>query len=66
MQTWWPTGFLILKLILKVKSIMGEYKQFNADVVVRDPDATVDDLIDTIEGYFLTEEIVNILNACML
>ena len=45
---------------------MGEYKQFNADVVVRDPDATVDDLIDTIEGYFLTEEIVNILNACML
>jgi ribosome-interacting GTPase 1 len=25
---------------------MGEYKQFNADVVVRDPDATVDDLID--------------------
>ena len=30
---------------------MAEYKLFNADVIVRDPDATVDDLIDTIEGF---------------
>lgn len=29
---------------------MAEYKMFNADVLVRDPDVTVDDLIDTIEG----------------
>lgn len=29
---------------------MSEYKIFNADVLVRDPDVTVDDLIDAIEG----------------
>ena len=29
---------------------MSEYKIFNADVLVRDPDVMVDDLIDCIEG----------------
>jgi ribosome-interacting GTPase 1 len=29
---------------------MSEYKQFNADVLIRDPDVTIDDLIDAIEG----------------
>ena len=29
---------------------MSEYKIFNADVLVRDADVTVDDLIDAIEG----------------
>ena len=30
--------------------IMQEYKMHNADVLVRDADCTVDDLIDAIEG----------------
>ena len=34
----------------QVKSIFSEYKIFNADVLVRDPNVTVDDMIDAIEG----------------
>ena len=30
--------------------IMSEYKIHNADVLIRDPNVTVDDLIDAIEG----------------
>lgn len=33
-----------------VKTVLQEYKMFNTDVIVREPGATVDDLIDVIEG----------------
>ena len=32
--------------------IFSEYKMFNADVLVRDQNVTVDDMIDAIEGIF--------------
>lgn len=42
---------------------MAEYKMFNADVLIRDPDVTIDDLIDTIEGIVFKKETENILDV---
>jgi len=34
----------------EVKAVLGEYRIANADVAIRQPDATPDDLIDVVEG----------------
>jgi len=44
-----------------VKSILGEYKICNADVVLRE-DASVDDLIDVIEGNRVYVPVIYVLN----
>lgn len=34
----------------EIKAILSEYKLSNADVAIRQPNATADDLVDVIEG----------------
>ena len=33
-----------------IKAVLSEFRISNADVAIREPDATADDLIDVIEG----------------
>jgi ribosome-interacting GTPase 1 len=34
----------------EIKAILSEYRMSNADVAIREPNATADDLVDIIEG----------------
>ena len=34
----------------EIKAVLSEYKLSNADVVIRHPNASADDLVDVIEG----------------
>ena len=34
----------------EIKAILSEYKLSNADVIIREPGATADDLVDVVEG----------------
>lgn len=39
----------------EIKAILSEYKLSNADVAIRQPNATADDLVDVIEGNRLVQ-----------
>lgn len=34
----------------EIKAVLNEYKLSNCDVAIREPGATIDDLVDVIEG----------------
>ncbi|KAJ3490098.1 hypothetical protein NLI96_g1695 [Meripilus lineatus] len=46
----------------EIKAILSEYKLSNADVAIRQPNATADDLVDVIEGNRVYIPVIYVLN----
>ncbi|PPQ63429.1 hypothetical protein CVT24_004939 [Panaeolus cyanescens] len=46
----------------EIKAILGEYRINNADVAIREPNATADDLVDVIEGNRVYIPAIYVLN----